>query len=318
MLKTTVSGRLSECVKKGLQKGWHGYVWILKLIVPLSFLTFCLDFSGLLVKAEVVFGPLMGLLALPPEAALPIIIGLLVGIYGGIAAMAVLPFSVEQMTLIAVFLLISHNLIQESTIQGKSGIHPLGVTLLRLLAAVLCVMVVAQFLDDTSEQVAALNALVTEKSAFGIAVAEWGRSIIWLGFKMLCIIMAVMIVLELLKGYHLIPYIVRALRPVLALVGLNTSVGVIWLTACLFGVAYGATVIIEEVNEGQLTQEELSRIHFSIGINHAMIEDPALFLPFGISPFWLWIPRLLTAIIFVHLLNLYYSAKRNGLGFYKS
>jgi len=35
------------------------------------------------------------------------------------------------------------------------------------------------------------------------------------------------------------------------------------------------------------------------------VEDPALFLPLGINPVWLWIPRLLTAIVAVHLISLY-------------
>jgi hypothetical protein len=43
-------------------------------------------------------------------AALPLLVGTLTGIYGAIAAMVVLPFTKGQMTLIAIFLLIAHNL----------------------------------------------------------------------------------------------------------------------------------------------------------------------------------------------------------------
>jgi len=48
----------------------------------------------------------MGLLNLPSIAALPLVVGMLSGIYTGIAAMIVLPFTNNQMTLIAVFLMI--------------------------------------------------------------------------------------------------------------------------------------------------------------------------------------------------------------------
>jgi len=41
-----------------------------------------------------------------------------------------------------------------------------------------------------------------------------------------------------------------------------------------------------------------------------MIEDPALFLPFGISLFWLWIPRLVLAMIAVCLLALWQRFRR--------
>jgi hypothetical protein len=80
----------------------------------------------------------------------------------------------------------------------------------------------------------------------------------------------------------------------------------LWIAACAFGIAYGAAVIIEEAKEGHLTKEELEKLHLSIGINHSMVEDPALFLPLGIGAFWLWIPRLITAILAVHLFDLWH------------
>jgi len=37
----------------------------------------------------------------------------------------------------------------------------------------------------------------------------------------------------------------------------------------------------------------------------SMIEDPTLFFVLGIGAFWLWIPRLITAVIAVHLFGLW-------------
>ena len=96
--------------------------------------------------------------------------------------------------------------------------------------------------------------------------------------------------------------------------GLDQRVGILWLTANVFGLAYGGAVIVEEVKEGYLDRQELERLHLSVGINHSMVEDPALFLSIGLSAFWLWIPRFMTAIIAVHLFDLYYKIK----GIYKT
>ena len=74
--------------------------------------------------------------------------------------------------------------------------------------------------------------------------------------------------------------------------GLNREVGLLWVTAVLFGVAYSGAVIVDEIRKQDLSKEEVEKLHLSIGINHAMIEDPALFLPFGIHPLWLWGPGL--------------------------
>ena len=113
---------LKTGVRDGLKRGWEGFLWMVKIIVPVSFFTSLLEFSGLLDALDFVLEPAMGLLNLPSIAALPLVVGMLSGIYTGIAAMIALPFTNNQMTLIAVFLMISHNLVQEGIIQAKSGL----------------------------------------------------------------------------------------------------------------------------------------------------------------------------------------------------
>ena len=63
----------------------------------------------------------------------------------------------------------------------------------------------------------------------------------------------------------------------------------------------GGAVIVEEARKGALTREELERLHISIGINHSMVEDPALFLALGLSGFWLWVPKLVAGMVAVQV-----------------
>jgi hypothetical protein len=77
------------------------------------------------------------------------------------------------------------------------------------------------------------------------------------------------------------------------------------VAAVFFGISYGAAVIVEEAKEGHFNAMALEKLHISIGINHAIVEDPALFLPFGINLFWLWIPRIITAIFAVKLYSMW-------------
>ena len=116
--------------------------------------------------------------------------------------------------------------------------------------------------------------------------------------------MVIMFFLEIMKSFNLIDRMVKTLTPLLKLMGLDRSVGMLWLTAAVFGILYGGAVIVEEAKERHFSKEELERLHISIGINHAVFEDPALFLSLGLSPFWLWIPRLTTAVVAVHLYNI--------------
>jgi len=137
----------------------------------------------------------------------------------------------------------------------------------------------------------------------------WFIATLYLSVKIFAIIMVIMILLETMKIFNMIQHIVKVLNPLLKIMGLDQRVGILWLTANVFGLAYGGAVIVEEAKGGCLTRQELERLHLSVGINHSMAEDPALFLSLGLSAFWLWIPRFITAIIAVHLFDLYYKIK---------
>jgi hypothetical protein len=124
--------------------------------------------------------------------------------------------------------------------------------------------------------------------------------------------MALMITLCLMKAFDIIPFLVKILNPFLKIMGLNERVGLLWLTAVVFGIAYGAAVIVEEAKEGNFSTEELERLHISIGINHSMVEDPTLFAALGLSVFWLWIPRVITAIVAVYLFDIWKKWSNRG------
>ena len=299
----------------GINKGWYGFLWMLKIIVPISFLAVLIEYSGWMHKLDFFLAPAMNLLSLPPAAALPLIVGMLTGIYGGIAAMMVFPLTNNEMTLIAIFLLISHNLIQEGIIQGKSGLNPIKATLFRLTASSITVMIVAKLLGPEPAGILGKSASIAGHAPLLIMVKIWFTDTLFLSAKIFVIIMVIMILLEMMKAFNMIHHIVRILRPILKTMGLNQVVGLLWLTAVIFGIAYGGAVIVEETKQGHIKKEELEKLHLSIGINHSMVEDPALFLSLGLSAFWLWIPRFILAIIAVRLLDMYYKIRFRALNF---
>jgi len=304
--------RLESAVRAGILRGWSGYLWLLKILIPISFATFVLIWSGLLYKVDFIVQPAMGLFSLPASAALPLILGLFTGIYGAVAAMAAMALTVPEMTLIAIFLLISHNIVQESIIQGQSGLNALAAGCFRLVVASGVTFVSAWIMDigdplPVSGMVAGAGGPAKE---FLPMFSVWGRDFAGLLLKIFAIIMPLMIVLETMKEFNLIRYIVKAVNPLFFLLGLSRATGMLWLTAAIFGISYGAAVIVEETRANSFSRDELTRLQLSIGVNHAMIEDPALFLPLGISPLWLWIPRLLAAIGAIYLFHLVTFVRR--------
>lgn len=307
--------QLREALTEGVRKGWSGFLWMMKIIIPVSFLTMLLAWSGVLERLNPLIGPAMNLLHLPSAAALPLLIGMLTGIYGGIASMAVLPFTTEEMTLIAIFLLIAHNLIQESIIQGKSGVNPFVALIFRLCFATVTVLIVAPFLgmEGAGTGVPAAAAETVEHSLRD-ALTEWAGTTLVLSIQIFGIIMGILTSLEILKALGWTDHIVRAFTPLLKIMGLSRQVAVLWMTAVIFGLSYGGAVIVEEARAGNITREELRELHLSIGINHSMIEDPTLFLPLGIGAFWLWVPRFVMALAAVRLLTLWYRLRARITG----
>jgi Fe2+ transport system protein B len=295
------NSKFSLSLTSGLAKGWSGFVWMLKILVPISLLTSLLTWSGWINRLDLVFEPAMGVIGLPPMAAIPLIAGLTTGIYGAIAAMAPLPLTVDQMTLLAIFIVISHNLIQEGVVQSKSGLPFTKATLFRLIASILTVMLVSRFMGHETSKDALVGTTDMMRIPLVAMLKAWVATNLVLAAKMLVIIVTLMITLEIMKSYKMIDRILRGIAPVLKILGLGKQTGFLWFTAAIFGLTYGAAVIVEETKAGHFSKDELERLQISIGINHAMIEDPAVFLALGLSPFWLWVPRLAAAIIAVQL-----------------
>ncbi|MDD5590522.1 MAG: hypothetical protein PHY18_01165 [Dehalococcoidales bacterium] len=284
----------------GARKGRKSFVWICKLLIPISFLAVIIQWSGWLYQVMPLLDPVMRMINLPGAAALPILSGMLIGPYTTIAMISVLPFSLGQMTLIAVFTMVAHSLIIESAIQHRSGIHAAKITLIRIGGAILAVLIVSQFFTNTAQDIVIPDAF-TAAVPFIQVLKVWGIETGWLLAKIFGIVMAVMIGLESLKSLGWVENLIKIFRPVMHVLGLSRRAAMLWITAVLFGVLYGGAVIIEEAGRAGLSKGELEDLHISIGINHSMIEDPALYLALGLNAFWLWIPRLVIAIVAVQV-----------------
>lgn len=292
--------KLRSGFRMGIRKGWGSFVWMCKIIVPISFLVALIQWSGWLYRADFLLNPLMRLVNLPSEAALPIISGMIINLYAAIAAIAVLPFTTEQMTLIAVFTMIAHNLIAEGIIQFRSGINIAKITLVRISVAILTVLIISQFLGDTTQSIAVPDNLMVQTPLVEV-LRVWALDMIGLLIKIFVIIMTVMLILQSLRSLGWTEYLFNFSKPLMRILGLSNRAAVPWVTAVVFGLMYGGAVIVEEAKRGDLTKAELEHLHISIGVNHSMVEDPALFLAFGLNGFWLWVPKLVMAIITVQV-----------------
>lgn len=303
---------LQPGIRQGVIKGWAGLIWLLKIIIPISFATALFVHFGVIYKIDFLLAPVMGWLSLPASAAVVLVIGLFTGIYGTVAALSVMPFAMDHMILMAVFILISHNLIQESLVQGNSGLNTFLAAFFRLFMAFAVTFACAKIMGVTAEthDVRASGQLAVSQVPFDRMILNWGLDTGKLVIQISCIIMPLMVILELLKSSRIIVYITQLAAPALRIMGLDKSCGMLWLITSIFGLAYGAAILVEETQTHVYKKEDLIRLHLSAGVNHGMIEDPALFLPLGLPVFWLWVPRLVAAIVAAWLYTAFLFARR--------
>jgi len=296
--ESRVFKRVLAAIKAGLKKGWDGLIWLVKILVPISFATALMVHYQLLHHLDFLLQPMMSMIHLPASAAIVLVIGVFTGIYGTVAALSVMSFSMAHMILIAVFTLISHNLIQESMVQAKSGLRFSTAFAFRLVMSFVVTMICGWIMgvDPDSAGPAGVAALQAAPGRLAVMLIDWATGTAWLCLKILCIIMTLMVVMELARTFRIIAAVTRITAPVLRLLGLDRSCALLWMTAAVFGLAYGAAVIVEETKNGSHEPMILTRLHLSIGVNHAMIEDPSLFLSLGLPAFWLWVPRLVAAM----------------------
>jgi hypothetical protein len=294
--------QLKTGLRTGIKKGWGSFVWIIKIIVPVSFLAALLQWSGWLGHLDFLLHPLMSLINLPAAAALPIIVAMTVSFYAGIAIIVVMPFTIAQITLIALFITIAHMLIAEGIVQHRSGLNVIKATLVRIGAAALSVFVVSQFFSDTGQSIS-LPASLAAQAPFIDVLKTWAIDTLRLCGRVFVIIMLVMMALYVSESLGWIKYLVRFFRPLMKVLGLPDQAVVTWVAGAGFGILYGSAVIMEETKKAVLTKEELEHVQISLGVNHSIVEETGLFLALGVNPLWLLIPRFVAAIVAVHTLR---------------
>jgi hypothetical protein len=255
--------------------------------------------TGWLDHIAVFLRPLMGWLRLSPEAALPILTGIMVNIYASIAVLGVIPFTLPQMTLIAIFNLIAHSLIMEGVVQYRSGINIFKATLIRLLAAFATVFIVSRLIGDAAVVSVETPVAVSATGPFLATLRGWVTGTGLLLARVLVIIMLIATLLEVSREMGWIDRLLDRFRPVMQVLGLPRATALMFVAGIVFGLLYGSAIIVAESNKGTVTREEVQRFHFSLGVNHSMVEDPLLFAVLGVNLLWLWIPRLIMAIIVV-------------------
>lgn len=272
--------RALSSIKSALPSTLKTCIWVVEITVGVSFLILLLRYFDILPWISSVLEPFFRLVGLPGEAALAYVSGYFVNVYTAIAVADTLNLDARAMTIMAVMVLCSHNMIVETAVQKKTGTSAVRVVITRTLSA----FALGLFLN----WIMPLGAMVKdgagaflEHPSFWVMLREWAVSTSLLVLKMVAIIFSLNILQRLLAEFGVIRWISKFLRPLLKFFGLPAKSSFLWIIANTVGLAYGAAAMIDEVHAGKLSRDDVNKTNIHISISHSNIEDLLLFSAVG-------------------------------------
>lgn len=282
-----VPARIRNSGRRGFASGL-ATAWIMvKIMVPTIVLVQILRVAGILEILSSAAAPFMKYFGLPGEAALALITGAVVNIYACIAVAVNIPMTAKSMTILAVMVLIAHNLIVETAVQSKAGTPAALMLAVRLSASWIAGLVFAAIIPDEGTF---LNLAVSTQSPRGVGQVILSNAVSLA--KIAIIIITLLLLTEILREFGVMDRFMTALNRPMRVLGMDRKTSFIAAVGLVLGLTYGAGLIIDEAKKNPFTRREILATNVFLGTNHALIEDSLLFAVVGASLPWIVLGRL--------------------------
>ena len=255
-----------------------------KILIPFIFIIKFLEIVGAVDLIAKVFEPLMSLIGLPAAVGIIWVTAIVVNIYAALILLVnLLPFidmSVAQITILAVAMLLCHNLAVESAISRSAGVSFLFTVFFRLISA----FFVSWILNLIYTYFNYLNEPFV--TSFTIELPQAGL-LFWLKdqalylFYIFIIVVILVTLLEILKFLGVENFLKKILVPLLRFFGISDSAMNIIIVGMTMGLQFGGGILIKEVNSGKIDKQSVFLSILMINLVHAVIEDTLLMLAVG-------------------------------------
>jgi len=305
----TLTNRIYKSTLTALEKALKTIWWLLKLILPISLLVSFLQYWGIIAQIAVILKPVFSIIGLPGESAVVFISSIFLPLYGPIAIIATLPLTIREITILAFMCLVSHNLFVETAIQKKTGSSAIIMFSVRLITSLIGAFLLNLLLP---KHIGISH--VVQKSVEFVNLSEmllnWVKSAGYLSLKISLIISGLMILQNILKEFNLLSIISKIFAPFMRLMGLSDDSSFLWFVAQTLGLTYGSAVMLEEVENKEITATSANLLNYHIAINHSLLEDTLLFVAIGVPAGWIVAPRFIFAILLVWTVRILSSKKK--------
>ncbi|MDL2243177.1 nucleoside recognition protein, partial [Bacteroidales bacterium OttesenSCG-928-K03] len=292
--------RTLDATKRVLPSALKTAWWIIKITVIVSFSILILKYFGVIDWISVFLSPIFSYIGLPGEAALAYVSGYFVNVYSGIAAMVTLDMDVRAITILSAMILCSHNMITETAVQKKTGSSAIRMVVIRTLSAIILGFVLNLIMPGKTDVSNVQTSIaITESLIFKDMFLSWLRTTFFLVLKMTGLIFGLSILQSILNEFGIIKILSKGLKPVMMFFGLPTNTAFLWIVANTLGLAYGAAVMIEETQNGNVSIKDADLLNHHISISHSNLEDLLLLASVGGMVWWLLLSRWAMSFVIV-------------------
>lgn len=305
MASNQLINRLVKCVRLALPRSLSICLWLLKVMLPISLAVRVLQYVGVIDWLAGYLSPVFSYIGLSGDSAFVFLTSIFLPLYPTIAVMTTLTLTLREATILAVMCLISHNLPVECSVAHKTGSRFGEIVAFRIIMSFVAAVVLNWLLPQSDAPFNFLASATTEVTSWGMLLMQWLTSSLSLIVTIVLIVTALMVLQRVLEEFGWMHRIAHSLSPLMRLFGLPSGCSLLWLTGNVVGMAYGAAIMIDEVEEGRLTREEANLVNHHLGVSHSLLEDTMLFVAMGISFWWICLTRLVLAMIAVWTMRLW-------------
>ena len=285
------------CIKSVLPSTTKTCIWLVKITVGVSFAIMFLKYFKILPVISSFLAPLFNSIGLPGEAALPFVTGFFVNVYAAISVMVSFDFDVRALTILGTMVLCAHNMITETAVQKKTGTSAVRIVITRTVSAFTLAFLLNRILPG---QMAAMGEVdYAQDVEFMTLFKEWVVSTLQVVVKMTVLIYTLAIVQKILAEYGVIRWMSKFLRYFLAFFGLPAKTSFLWIVANTLGLAYGAAVMMEEVESGKVTGRDVDLLNTHISVSHSNLEDLLLLTALGAVWYVMLLSRWMCSFVLV-------------------
>ena len=288
---------LIQCLRSALPSTWKSASWLMKLMIPITFIVTLLQHFGILEWIANYLNPIFTYFGLPGSSAIIFLSGAAAGTYSGIAAMMSIHLTLRQATIPGIMITICHALPMECAVNRKTGSSFTRMAIIRIIMAFICALCLNLILPEMSTNYIYLG--VQQDSTLNDVFITWAISQTKMSITVFLIIYCLMVIQRLIEALHLLKPLSKVFAPLMRIFGLPQQVSYMWLVGNVLGISYGSAVMLELQEKRLISKEDANDVNYHLIMNHSMLEDTIVFAATGIPALLIISTRVFFALILV-------------------